>query len=119
METKEKIKKGLKIKRKKRVRAKVVGTKQRPRLNVFRSLRHINVQIIDDIAGKTLVSANDLELKNKKDSKLDKAKEIGKLIAKKALEKNIKKVIFDRASYKYHGRIKAVAEGAREGGLEF
>ncbi len=119
MKTKEQIKKELKIRRKKRVNSKLTGTAERPRLSVFRSLKHINVQIINDKIGETLVSANDLELKGKKGSKVDKAKEVGKLIAKKALEKNIKKIVFDRAGYKYQGRVKAVAEGAREGGLEF
>ncbi|HDQ22578.1 MAG TPA: 50S ribosomal protein L18 [Candidatus Uhrbacteria bacterium] len=105
--------------RQKRVRAKIIGTKETPRLNVFRSLKHINLQIIDDNSGKTLVSANDLELKSKKGTKFEKAREVGKLIAKKALEKKITKVVFDRAGYKYHGRVKSAAEGAREGGLKF
>ena len=119
MKTKAKIKKQLKEKRRARIRARVKGTKQRPRLNVFRSLKHINAQIIDDSAGKTLVFANDSELKGKKGKKLEKAKAVGLLIAKKAQEKKIKKVVFDRAGYQYHGRIKALAEGARAGGLEF
>jgi len=119
MLSKEKIKKQLKEKRSARVRAKIIGTKECPRLNVFRSLRHLNIQIIDDLAGKTIVSASDFELKNKKGTKLEKAKEAGLLIAKKAQEKKIKKVVFDRGAYKYHGRVRAVAEGAREGGLEF
>ena len=106
-------------KRRNRVRAKIFGTKSVPRLNIFRSLKHINAQIIDDTAGKTLVAASDLELKITKGRKADKAKEVGKLIAKKAQEKKIKKVVFDRAGYKYHGRVKALADGAREGGLKF
>ena len=113
------LKNKVKEQRRKRVRAKVVGSAGKPRLNIFRSLKHLNVQLIDDLAGKTLVSANDSELKGKKGSKVDKAKEVGKLIAQKALAKKLKKVVFDRASYKYHGRVKAVAEGAREEGLEF
>ncbi|MFA5188611.1 MAG: 50S ribosomal protein L18 [Patescibacteria group bacterium] len=116
---KEKIKNQLKESRRSRIRARIIGTKQKPRLNVFRSLKHINVQIIDDLAGATLVAASDLELKNKKATKTEKAKAVGKLAAQKAMDKKIKKVVFDRAGYKYHGRVKAVAEGAREGGLEF
>ena len=119
MDIKGKNKKLKKVNRQKRIRAKVFGTKERPRLNVFKSLQHINAQIIDDQAQRTLVSASDLELKVKKATKVDKAKEVGKLIAKKAAEKKIKHVVFDRAGNKYHGRIKAIAEGAREGGLEF
>ncbi len=119
MTNKEKIKNQLRQKRKRRIRVKLVGTKEKPRLNIFRGLKHINAQIIDDTAGKTLVAVSDLELKSKKGTKVDKAKEVGKLLAEKAKEKKIGQVIFDRAGYKYHGRIKAVAEGAREGGLKF
>jgi len=119
MKSKAKIKKQLKEKRRARIRAKIIGTSKKPRLNIFRSLKHLNVQIIDDLAGKTLVSASDLEVKSKKATKTEKAKAVGELIAQKAKEKKIKKVVFDRAGYKYHGRIKAVAEGARAGGLEF
>ena len=119
MKNKERIKKELKAQSHRKVRAKIRGTKDRHRLNLFRGLKHINVQIIDDLAGKTLVSASDQELKTKKGTKVEKAKETGKLIAKKAKEKKINKVVFDRSSYKYHGRIKALVEGAREGGLEF
>jgi large subunit ribosomal protein L18 len=116
----EKIKGQKREARRKRVRAKVAGTAKKPRLNVFRSLSHTYAQVIDDKAGKTLIFANDLELKgNKKATKADRAKEVGKLIAEKSLAKGIKKVIFDRAGYKYHGRVKAVADGAREAGLEF
>jgi large subunit ribosomal protein L18 len=116
---KELIKNQLKSSRRKRVRAKVIGTANRPRLNVFRSLKHLRAQIIDDNAGKTLVSASDTELKLKKGTKVDKAQEVGKLIAKKAQEKGISQVVFDRASYKYHGRVKALADAAREAGLKF
>jgi len=108
--------------RHKRVRAKVFGTKERPRLYVFRSNKHIYSQMIDDEKGKILAAANDLELKpaiSSKKIKSDKAKEVGKLIAKKALEKKIETAVFDRGGYKYHGRVKALAEGAREGGLRF
>jgi large subunit ribosomal protein L18 len=118
MERKEKIKR--REKRKRRTRAKTFGIKERPRLCVFRSLKHIYAQIVDDTEGKTLVSASDLELKEKKGmKKVEIAREVGKLIAKKALEKKIEKVSFDRSGYKYHGRVKALAEGAREGGLRF
>ncbi len=103
--------------RHKRVRAKVIGTKERPRLSVFRSNQHIYVQLIDDDKGQTLASFDDRKIK--KGKRVEKAKEVGRTIAKKALEKKIKKVIFDRGGYKYHGQVKAVAEGAREGGLKF
>lgn len=109
--------------RHKRVRAKIIGTAERPRLCVFRSVKHIYAQLIDDEKGKTLVAASDLELEKSKTrtkkTKVEKAKEIGKLIAKKAKEKKIEKVVFDRGGYAYHGRVKALAEGAREEGLKF
>ncbi len=108
--------------RRRRVRAKVAGTAARPRLNVFRSLLGTYVQVIDDVAGHTLAAANSSEKEIEalgQMKKLDAAKEVGKLAAKRALAKNITKVVFDRAGYLYHGRVKAVAEGAREGGLEF
>lgn len=106
--------------RHKRIRAKVFGRADRPRLCVFRSIKHIYAQIINDEKGETLIAASDLELKkSRKTTKVDKAKEVGKLIARKALEKKIEKVVFDRGGYKYHGRVKALAEGAREGGLKF
>ncbi len=106
--------------RKLRIRKKIFGTKERPRLCVFRSNKHIFAQIVDDTEGKTLVSAKDQELKfDTKKSRVEISFEVGKLIAKKALEKGIKKVVFDRSGYKYHGRVKALAEGARAGGLEF
>ena len=90
----------------------------RPRLSVFKANRHIYAQLIDDGAGKTLAAASSLEIKSK-GKKTDIAKEVGKLIASKALVKKIKAVKFDRGGFAYHGRIKALAEGAREGGLEF
>ena len=108
-----------KLRRQKRVRAKISGTDKKPRLCVFRSNNHIYVQLINDDKKKTILSASDQKLKKGKMTKVDLAKEIGKLIAEKALEKKIEKVIFDRGPYKYHGRVKAVAEGAREGGLKF
>ena len=106
-----------KYRRHKKIRAKVSGTAKRPRLFVFRSLNHISVQIIDDENGKTLLFFSDSKIKEK--TKTAKAKELGRLVAKGALEKKIEKVVFDRGGYKYHGRVKAVAEGAREAGLKF
>ena len=106
--------------RKLRVRKKVFGTNKRPRLTVFRSNKYCYVQLIDDQSGKTVLGISYKDIKKLHD-KGDKAKasfEIGKLLAKKALEKKITSVIFDRNGYKYHGRIKQVAEGAREGGLK-
>jgi large subunit ribosomal protein L18 len=105
---------------KRRKKEKKLGTAERPRLSVFKSSKHIWCQLVDDKEHKTIVSASDLELNLKqKMTKKEIAKEVGKLIAKKALQNNIKKIVFDRSGYKYHGRIKALAEGAREGGLEF
>lgn len=108
--------------RHRRVRAKVAGTKNKPRLSVFRSNKHIFLQLIDDDSGKTLVSAGDLGLKStakKKKTKIEIAKEVGKKLAESAKSKKIKNVVFDRGGYKYHGRVKAAAEGAREEGLKF
>jgi len=108
--------------RHKRVRAKIKGTAEIPRLAVFRSNRFIYAQLIDDEKMITLASANDKEVKKDRKSSLTKvavALEVGKLLAKKALKKNIKKIVFDRGGYKYHGRVKSLAEGARGGGLEF
>jgi len=104
--------------RHRRVRAKISGTKQRPRLCVFRSNQHIYAQLIDDDKGKILLSSSDLKIK-KTGNKTVMAFEIGKVIAKTATEKGIKNVVFDRGGYIYHGRVKALAEGAREGGLKF
>jgi large subunit ribosomal protein L18 len=102
-----------------RIRKKIKGTTHRPRLSVFRSNVHIYAQIIDDVQGKTLVSASSSELKNAKGTKVEISKEVGKLLAKKAIEANIESVVFDRGGYLYHGRVKGLAEGAREGGLKF
>lgn len=110
------------IKRHKRIRARVSGKAACPRLCAFRSANHIYAQLIDDEKGKVIASVNDSSFKSKlkgQKGKIDKAKEVGKLIARKAIEKKIDKVIFDRGGYKYHGRIKALAEGAREEGLKF
>ena len=103
--------------RHRRVRAKVFGTAEVPRLSVYRSLKHIYAQIINDKEGETLAAASDLKIKQ--GTKTERAKEVGKMIAKLAQEKGIKKVVFDRGGRKYHGRIKALAEAAREGGLKF
>lgn len=106
-----------------RVRRKVQGTSLRPRFSVFRSLNHIYAQVIDDTQGRTLVSASTLDPELKKDSedksKGERAGVVGALLAKRALEKGIKEVVFDRGGYKYHGRVKALAEAARQGGLKF
>lgn len=106
-----------------RTRKKVSGTAERPRLNVYRSLNNIYAQIIDDVAGVTIVSASSLEaeLSEKFTNAGNKiaAKAVGELVAKRAIEKGIIKVVFDRAGYLYHGRVKELADGAREGGLEF
>lgn len=103
-----------------RVRRKVHGTPERPRLAVFRSEKNIYAQIIDDVAGKTLVSASSLDKDfDGKGSNKDAAKKVGEMVAKKAVEKGIKSVVFDRGGYIYHGRIEELASGAREGGLEF
>lgn len=103
--------------RKRRVGMRIKGKNNSPRLAVFKSNRFIYAQIIDDTAGTTLCSENSKGMKVK--NKSEAAYEIGKKIAKKAIEKNINKVVFDRANYPYHGRVKELAEGAREGGLEF
>lgn len=107
--------------RHKRVRAKVSGTATIPRLCVFRSNQHIYAQLIDDEKNQVIAAASDLELKGPKKGlrKLDKAQKVGQLIAKKGQEKKISKVVFDRGGYKYHGRVKALADGARKGGLKF
>ena len=102
-----------------RIREKMSGTAARPRLNVYRSLNHIYTQLIDDAAGVTLASASTLQAKLKTGGNVAAAKELGKLIAEKAQEKGIKKVVFDRGGYLYHGRVKALAEAAREAGLDF
>jgi large subunit ribosomal protein L18 len=106
------------------IRKKITGTAERPRLSVYRSLGNIYGQIIDDIAGRTLVEASSVSKEVKAEltaakSKRDKSVIVGKILAKKALEKNIKNVVFDRNGLLYHGRVKALADGAREGGLKF
>jgi len=100
-----------------RIRAKLSGTGERPRLNVYRSLSHIYAQVIDDQTGQTLVSAS--TIKAKTGGNIAAAKEIGKEVAEAAVKQGIKKVVFDRGGYLYHGRVKALADAAREAGLEF
>ncbi|OGD85736.1 50S ribosomal protein L18 [Candidatus Curtissbacteria bacterium RBG_16_39_7] len=101
------------------IRRKISGNKKMPRLSVFRSVKHIYAQIIDDQKGETLVAAREKELKDNKGTKSERAKKIGLLLAQKALKVGIKKVVFDRNGYLYHGRVRALAQGAREGGLNF
>ena len=110
------------------LRKRIAGTPERPRLVVFRSARHIYVQVVDDLSSKTVVAASDL-LPKKADKKVgagdisgkksERAKQVGALVAKRCIEKGITKVVFDRAGYKYHGRVSAIAAGAREAGLQF
>jgi large subunit ribosomal protein L18 len=108
-----------------RVRTRVIGTSERPRLNVFRSLNHIYAQVIDDSKGVTLASASSLEpglqaseeIKGK--TKVEKAVAVGKLVAERALQAGVTQVVFDRGGYQYHGRVKALADGSREAGLKF
>jgi large subunit ribosomal protein L18 len=119
----EKSRSEARIKRHNRLRIGVLGTQQRPRLNVFRSLSEIYAQIIDDKAGHTVVSASsiDQELRGKMKGlkKSEQAKMVGKMLAERAKDKGIRAVVFDRGGFKYSGRVKALADGAREGGLEF
>tara|TARA_B110000014_G_C19910449_1_gene471089 strand:- start:30 stop:362 length:333 start_codon:yes stop_codon:yes gene_type:complete len=106
--------------RHKRTRKKIIGTKDKPRLSVFRSLNHIYAQIINDDNGKTLLQANSLELKTTKtQTKTNIAEEVGKLLGQRAKEKKVKKVVFDKNGYKYHGRIKALANSTRKEGVKF
>ena len=112
------------LKKKARIRKKISGTPERPRFTVYRSQRHIYAQIIDDVAGKTLVTSSTLSKDLKEEiakvkTPIEICKAIGKATAKKALEKNIRNVVFDRNGYLYHGRVKAIADGAREAGLKF
>ena len=110
-------------KRHQRVRRKVIGMPNKPRLNVFRSLSHIYAQVIDDLKGETMVAASSLdeEIKAKRGdlTKTEQARLVGELVAQRASEAGIKQVVFDRGGYKYHGRVRALAEGARKGGLDF
>ena len=117
------LRKKQRLKRKKRIRKKIFGTTERLRLSVFRSSRHIYAQLIDDTCGKTIVAASSMEKELRKSSTSEKkivvANMVGKLIGERAKEKGIKHVVFDRNGFLYHGRVKAVSEGAREVGLDF
>jgi large subunit ribosomal protein L18 len=117
-------KKTTRIRSKIKIRKKISGTPEKPRLSVYRSLGNIYAQIIDDTTGNTLVAVSSLTKEAKADvqsvkGKINKSKIIGTMLAKKALEKDIKKVVFDRGGFRFHGRVKALADGAREGGLQF
>ena len=118
-----KARKGRRVMRHARVRRKVKGTSERPRLAVFRSLNHVYVQVIDDSQGVTLAAAStlDSELRGQRDGKVkaETSKGVGQLIARRAKERGVSEVVFDRGGYKYHGRVKALADAAREGGLVF
>jgi len=115
--------KDARTRRHERIRKKVSGTTERPRLSVHRSLSHMYAQIIDDFKGSTIAAASTLDKelkgKDKKSGNIGSAKQVGELIAKRALQKGVKKVVFDRGGYLYHGRVKALADAAREAGLEF
>jgi len=116
----KKTKKEQKERRHKKIRAKIYGTEERPRLCVFKSNKHIYAQVINDEKGFTLISASDLEIKDsKKDKKINLAQKVGELIAKKAKDKKIDAVLFDRGGFKYHGRVKTLADEARKQGLQF
>jgi len=110
-------KKSLRIRRKKRIKAKIYGTKKRPRLTVFKSLKHIIVQVIDDENGITICQASNIEIKQENNK--NGAAAVGELIAKKCIEKKIDSVVFDRAGYKYHGKLVYLSESARKAGLKF
>lgn len=110
--------------RRAQIRKKISGTAEKPRLSIFRSLNHIYAQIIDDFNQKSILTVSDLSKEvraelNEKSTKVDKSKVVGKIVAKKALENGINTVVFDRGGYKYHGRVKSLAESAREAGLKF
>jgi len=111
----------IRFKRKRRILSRIEGNQERPRLSIFRSNRNLFVQLVDDLKGHTLVSASTLEeeMSGKVKNTIDGAKTLGGLIAKRALAKNISKIVFDRSGYLYHGRIKALADAAREAGLKF
>lgn len=102
-----------------RIRKRISGTAARPRLSVFRSNSHIYAQLIDDLTGRTLVSASTAELADQKGTKTEQSAAVGKKLAEKAIAASLTEVVFDRSGYLYHGRVKALAEGAREGGLQF
>ena len=117
------IKQKKRNRRRGRIRSKISGTSQRPRLSVYRSLTHVYAQLIDDSMGKTLATSSDKEIdkpaKSEMSTKVAKAYAVGQTLAQKAKQAGIEQVVFDRGGYKYHGRVKALAEGARDGGLKF
>jgi len=117
------LKKKARLKRKRRVRKKIYGTEERPRLSVFRSARHIYAQVVVDTNGRTAASASTLDKEVREhprfESKVEAANFVGKLVARRAIEKGISKVVFDRNGFSYHGRVQAIATGAREGDLDF
>ncbi len=121
----KKTRRTMRARRHRRIRKKLLGTPERPRLVVFRSLKNIEGQVVDDRAGRTIVGVSSLapEMKDfeaeSRNPRVEAAKETGKLLAERAKEAGVEKVIFDRGGYRYHGRVKAFAEGAREGGLDF
>ena len=119
MMNKQKVKQAKLTRRHRKIRIKISGSQAKPRLNVFRSNKGMYLQLIDDTSGKTLMSVAMSEIKADKKTKIEIALEMGKLIAQKALAKKISEIVFDRGGYKYHGRVKAVADGAREAGLKF
>jgi len=114
---------GVKLSRRNRIkegiRKKIQGTTERPRLSIYRSNKAIYAQVIDDSSGRTIVSASSLKEISEKGTKVDQSKTLGKIIAEKAIASGVKQVVFDRSGYLYHGRVKSLAEGAREGGLIF
>src|SRR6187455_463175 len=114
-----KTKSQARLRRRRRVRAKVRGSAERPRLSVFRSNRGVNVQVIDDVAGRTLAAVTWTEPDLKGLQSMEQARRVGALIAERAKAAGVESVVFDRGGYRYHGRVKALAEGAREGGLRF
>lgn len=109
----------LRLKRKKRIRKKIEGSLERPRLSIFRSARHVYAQVIDDLSGKTLASVNSYEKGKPGRAGVESCTELGKKLAEACKGKNITQVVFDKNGYAYHGRVKAFADGAREGGLQF
>ncbi|HVZ12554.1 MAG TPA: 50S ribosomal protein L18 [Patescibacteria group bacterium] len=119
MQKEEKVKKIRKSRRQNRIRRKILANGVLPRLSVFRSNKYIYAQVIDDKKGSTLASASEAAIEDKKLNKTQRAAEVGKLIAKAAIDKKVKEIVFDKGSYRYHGRVKALADGAREGGLVF
>ncbi|OGZ32926.1 MAG: 50S ribosomal protein L18 [Candidatus Portnoybacteria bacterium RBG_13_40_8] len=115
----EQIRKTKRKLRHKRIRARIKGTAKIPRLCIFCSNKYIYAQLVDDEKGKTILSVDDRKLERKVKGKVLSANEVGQILAKESLEKKIEKVVFDRGGYKYHGRVKSLAEGARQGGLKF